>query len=213
MNKAFIFSVVAALAVTGSSKAMADGTTVIYTPNNLPYQAAYGATQALVNTLAPNQPPPAYMPNYGGPAGDLARGAMSGYVQSVPPATPVQPKRHTPPKTKLSKPSIVLPTPQASSGLKAGQTVTGTGEATSGGTLSINGYNLVLNGVTPMSAHHICIDQNHMSYHCGYNATRALQNILDQGQVRCTITGMGNPSPANCTILGQSVNEAVQRRQ
>jgi len=208
MKKLFIL-----MGIAIPSYAMANGTTVIYTPNNIPYEAAYGATQALVNTITPNATTPYARPGYGGPAGSLAQGVMGQYDQQNNPPMPQNEKPKSPPKTKLSKPSIVLPpVPSQSANLSAGQTVSGRGEAVAGNMFVLKGNTIVLSGVPAVSKNHLCAGSNGLSYHCGYNATRSLQNILENGPVSCRVTSGGNPAMAECSILGQSVNKAMADR-
>lgn len=128
-----------------------------------------------------------YTPSFGGPAGALA--TMPGPQQSPPPS-----KYKAPPNPGSMNNFDGITVKKQTNTLQPGQTITGIAVAESGNTISLNGISIVLSGVPNLN---------------GYAARRRLSTILSTGQTNCLLISVGNMPSAECSILGQSVNSAM----
>lgn len=144
-----------------------------------------------------------------GPAGALRQGSIqAGLAQR--PGSPVtvqpQPKRAQP----------ALPHAVRGSGVVnlTGSVFTGHAVAVRPNVLSLHGHLIQILGVTPVP--NVCNDRHHLPWRCGTFATTRLQDLLDQGTVRCRILAVARPLLGTCQVgrdnLANGMNAALALR-
>ncbi|UNC16175.1 hypothetical protein FE249_18135 (plasmid) [Acidiphilium multivorum] len=164
---------------------------------------------------------PTFQPNFGGPAGNLARG----YILPAPPATGqprdgkpqrngVQPTAadRAPAASDKNGSKTGAPAAHAAAELAIGATIGGRATALSGNMIAVQGEVLTLAGVTAPPAGMICHGGDGTPWACGDAARHVLSEVLASGPVRCRIVGLGREPYAECSIMGQSVNRAIVGR-
>lgn len=208
---------------------------VIVVQPDLAYQATMGMTNALLGaatgdaTTAETPYPGApignrnpYQPSFGGPAGTLAHAGSAQYtgLTGRQPTASKPRKRPEPgnylyakkPKKKSAATPAQAPAPSAAARPAPGAVYTGMATALSGSTLDIDGHTLALAGVAAPAAGAVCAGGKGTSWRCGQAATKVLADMLERGMTRCVVTRSGTPPEADCSLMGQSINQSVVGR-